>query len=146
MAGLGQKKISAQPKDSAAMYNEAKAAIDKGNAEWVEGWKNGDAAKVASIFAPEGVQLSGSGKVIKGPKNIKERQKLAMAGTDPGVKVTVTTTKIWLDGTTAYESGKYKYEYTVKGVAGTDEGKYVTAWKRQKNGEWKLVMDMGVPE
>jgi len=145
-AVFAQKRSMIQPKDSAARYNEAKAAIDKGNAEWVEGWRNGDAAKVARIFAPNGVQLSGSGKIIRGPKEIMARQKAGMAGADPGVKVTVITTKIWLDGTTAYEAGKYKYEYTVKGVPGTDEGKYVTIWKRQNNGDWKLAMDMGVPE
>jgi len=144
--GFAQKRVGKPAFDSAAMFKEAQAAIDKGNAQWVEGWRDGDAAKVAAIFAPGGVQLSGSGKIIRGPKEIMARQKAGMAGADPGVKVTVTTTKIWLDGTTAYEAGKYKYEYTVKGVPGTDEGKYVTIWKRQKNGDWKLAMDMGVPE
>jgi len=75
-----------------------------------------------------------------------ERQKAAMHGPDPGVKVTATTVNVWLDGDTAYETGKYKYEYTVKGKPGTDEGRYVTIWKRQKDGSWKLSMDMGVPQ
>ena len=121
-------------------------AIDKGNAQWSEGWAKGDAAMVAAIFAEDGVQLAGSGKIIKGPQQIMERQKVAMQGADPGVKVTVTTVNVWLDGDTAYETGKYKYEYTEKGKPGTDEGRYVTIWKRQKDGSWKLSMDMGVPQ
>ncbi|MEP6945941.1 MAG: SgcJ/EcaC family oxidoreductase [Acidobacteriota bacterium] len=124
---------------------DAKRAIEKGNAQWSEGWLKGDAAMVAAIFSDDGVQLAGSGKIIKGRQQIKERQKSAMAGADPGVKVTVTTTNVWLDGDTAYETGKYKYEYTDKGKPGTDEGKYVTIWKHQKDGSWKLSMDMGVP-
>ena len=120
-------------------------AIDQGNAQWSEGWLKGDAAKVAAVFAPDGVQLGGGGKVIKGRQAIAERQKAAMQGADPGVKVTVTTTSIWLDGDTAYETGKYKYEYTEKGKPGVDEGQYVTVWKRQPDGSWKLSMDMGVP-
>jgi|SRR5580765_4523285 len=129
-----------------AALTEVRRAIDKGNAQWSEGWKKGDAAMVAALFADDGVQLAGSGKIIKGPQQIMERQKAAMQGADPGVKVTVTTVKVWLDGDTAYETGKYKYEYTEKGKPGVDEGRYVTIWKRQKDGSWKLAMDMGVPQ
>ncbi len=28
----------------------------------------------------------------------------------------------------------------------TDEGRYVMIWKRQRDGSWKLSMDMGVPQ
>jgi uncharacterized protein (TIGR02246 family) len=125
---------------------DVRRAIDKGNAQWSAGWSKGDAAMVAAIFAEDGVQLAGSGKIIKGPQQIMERQKAAMQGADPGVKVTVTTVNLWLDGDTAYETGKYKYEYTEKGKPGKDEGRYVTIWKRQKDGSWKLSMDMGVPQ
>ncbi|MEP6849414.1 MAG: SgcJ/EcaC family oxidoreductase, partial [Acidobacteriota bacterium] len=124
---------------------EARAAITKGNAQWSEGWAKGDAALVAAIFTEDGVQLSGNGTLIKGRQQIMERQRVAMQGADPGVKVTAMTTKVWVDGDTVYETGKYKYEYTVKGKPGTDEGKYVTIWKKQKDGSWKLTMDMGVP-
>jgi uncharacterized protein (TIGR02246 family) len=101
---------------------------------------------VAAIFADDGVQLLGSGKILKGPQQIMERQKTAIQGADPGVKVTVTTVNVWLDGDTAYETGKYKYEYSEKGKPGKDEGRFVTIWKRQKDGSWKLTMDMGVPQ
>lgn len=144
--------VSAQTKETAApsasdkALAEVRSAIDKGNAQWIEGWAKGDAAMVAAIFADDGVQLASSGKIFKGPKQIQERQKAGMQGADPGVKVTVTTTTVWLDGDTAYETGKYKYEYKEKGKPGVDEGRYVTIWKRQKDGSWKLAMDMGVPQ
>jgi uncharacterized protein (TIGR02246 family) len=125
---------------------DVRRAIDKGNEQWIEGWKKGDAAMVAAIFADDGVQLAGSGKIFKGPQQILERQKASMQGVDPGVKVTVTTVNVWLDGDTAYETGKYKYEYIEKGKPSKDEGRYVTIWKRQKDGSWKLSMDMGVPQ
>ncbi len=124
---------------------EVRRAIDKGNAQWSEGWAKADAAKVAAIFAEDGVQLAGNGKIIKGRQQIMERQKTAMQGADPGVKVTITTVSVWLDGDTAYETGKYLYEYFEKGKPGKDEGRYVTIWKRQHDGSWKLSMDMGVP-
>src|ERR1700738_5190507 len=79
---------------------DVRRAIDKGNAQWSEGWAKGDAAMVAAIFADDGVQLTGSGKIFKGRQQIMERQKAAMQGADPGVKVTVTTVNVWLDGDT----------------------------------------------
>ena len=124
---------------------EAKSAIEKGNAQWSEGWFKRDAKMVSLIFAEDGVQLTLSGKVVKGRQQIMERLKTAMDGADPGVKVTVTTVNVWVDGDIAYEAGKYKYEYVEKGKPGVDEGRYVTAWKKQKDGSWKLVMDMPVP-
>ena len=137
--GIGQTSAS----DNAA---EARRAIDAGNRQWSEGWEKGDAAMVAAIFTEDGVQLAGNGRVIKGRAQILERQKTAMQGADPGVKVTVTTLDIWLDGDTAYETGRYKYEYKEKGRPGTDEGRFVTIWKRQKDASWKLSMDMGLPQ
>jgi len=142
--GQTQNQIAA-PNASEALV-DVKRAIDKGNAQWSEGWAKGEAAMVAAIFADDGVQLTGNGKIFKGPQQISEHQKAAMQSVDPGVKVTVTTGTVWLDGDTAYETGKYKYEYKEKGKPAVDEGHYVTVWKRQKDGSWKLAMDMGVPQ
>ncbi len=125
---------------------DVRRAIDKGNAQWNEGWVKGDAAMDAAIFADDGVQLAGNGKIFNGSQQIIERQKAGMQSADPGVKVTVTTVNVWLDGDTAYETGKYKCECKEKGKPGRDEGRYVMIWKRQKDGSWKLYMDMGVPK
>jgi uncharacterized protein (TIGR02246 family) len=131
---------------SADVLAEAKRAIDKGNAQWCEAWEKGDPSMVAELFTEDGKILSSSGAVIKGHKQILERQKAVMQALGKGVKVTATTTKVWLDGDTAYESGKYSYTYQENGKTTVDTGKYVTMWKRQKNGSWKLFMDMAVPE
>ena len=69
-----------------------------------------------------------------------------MQGVTRPIKVSVITVKIWLDGDTAYETGKYKYVYTEKGKPATKEGGYVTIWKRQSDGSWKLSMDLAVPK
>src|SRR5216684_4431713 len=69
--------------------SDVRRAIDKGNTRWSEGWAKGDAAMVAAIFADDGVQLAGSGKLIKGRQQIMERQKAAMQGADAGGRVTV---------------------------------------------------------
>jgi uncharacterized protein (TIGR02246 family) len=126
--------------------SDVRRVISEANARWSEGWAKGDATMVAAIFANEGVQLGSNGKIFKGQQQIAEHQRTVMQSVDPGVKVTVITVNLWLDGDVAYETGTYKYEYTEKGKPGMDEGRYVTVWKRQVDGSWKLAMDMGVPQ
>jgi uncharacterized protein (TIGR02246 family) len=101
---------------------------------------------VAAIFTDDAVMLSQGGRVFKGRQQIFERQKEAMQSVNRPIKVSVITVKIWLDGDAAYETGKYKYEYTEKGKPVTEAGRYVTIWKRQNDGSWKLSMDMAIPE
>jgi uncharacterized protein (TIGR02246 family) len=137
---------SAVPEAASEAFTEAKRGIDKGNAEWIEAWEKGDPERIAAIFADDGIMLSQGGKVFKGRQQILERQKAAMQSVTPPIKVSVITVKIWLDGDAAYETGKYKYEYTENGKPATEEGRYVTMWKRQGDGSWKLTMDMAVPE
>jgi uncharacterized protein (TIGR02246 family) len=129
-----------------ATLSEARKAIDNGNAQWVDAWDKADASLLAGLFAPDGVLLGRNGKVFKGPQQILERQKTAMESAGKGVKATVTTVDLWLDGDTAYETGKYSYKYQEKGQPVTEEGRYVTIWKRQSDGSWKIIMDMGVPK
>jgi uncharacterized protein (TIGR02246 family) len=139
-------KPSAAPEVASERFAEAKRAIDKGNAEWIEAWEKGNPEMLAAIFTDDGIMLSQGGKVFKGRQQIFERQKEAMQSVTRPIKVSVITVKIWLDGDAAYETGRYKYEYTEKGKPTTEEGRYVTMWKRQGDGSWKLTMDMAIPE
>jgi uncharacterized protein (TIGR02246 family) len=125
---------------------DARKAIDKGNAQWVDAWDKADASLIAGLFAADGVLLGRNGKSFKGPKQILERMKTVMEAAGKGVKATVTTVDLWLIGDTAYETGKYSYTSQEKGQPVTDEGRYVTTWRRQSDGSWKIIMDMGVPK
>jgi uncharacterized protein (TIGR02246 family) len=132
------------PTPSAALA-EARQAIDKGNAQWIEAWDKADASLLARLFAEDGILLGRNREIFKGPQQIFERQKPVMEGAGKGVKTTVTTVDLWLDGDTAYETGKYSYKYREKGKPVSEEGRYVTIWKRQSDGSWKIIVDMGVP-
>jgi uncharacterized protein (TIGR02246 family) len=83
---------------------EAKRAIDKGNAQWIEAWEKGDPEMVAALFTDDAVMLSQGARVFKGRQQILERQKVAMQSVTRPIKVSVVTGKIWLDGDTAYEN------------------------------------------
>jgi uncharacterized protein (TIGR02246 family) len=129
-----------------AALAEVRQAIDKGNAQWIEAWDKADASLLAQLFAQDGVLLGRNGKIFKGPQQILERQKPVMEGAGKGVKATVTTVDVWLNGETAYETGKYSYKYQEKGKPVIEEGRYVTIWNRQSDGSWKIIVDMGIPK
>jgi uncharacterized protein (TIGR02246 family) len=131
---------------NSAALAAARQAIDKGNAQWVGAWDKADASLIAQLFRPDGIMLGGKGKSFKGPQQILEHMKPVMEGAGKGVKAVVTTVELWLDGNTAYETGKYSYTFQEKGKPVTDEGRYVTIWKRLADGSWKIIVDMGVPK
>ena len=132
--------------DQSTALANARGAIDRGNAQWIDAWDKADASVIASLFATDGVMLGRNGKSFKGPQEILEHMKPVLEGAGKGVKATVTTVDLWLDGDIAYETGKYSYAFQEKGQPTTDAGRYVTIWKRQNDGSWKIIMDMGVPK
>jgi uncharacterized protein (TIGR02246 family) len=139
--------VLAQPENkNENALTEARKAIDKGNAQWIEAWDKADASLIAALFAEDGVLLGRNGKFFKGPQQILERMKTVLGAAGKGVKATVTTVDLWLDGETAYETGTYSYKYQEAGKPVNDEGRYVTIWKKQSDGAWKIASDMGVPK
>lgn len=141
--------VSAFTQSSNDVLAEAKDAIAKGNAQWCEAWEKGKPEMVVELFAEDGKLLLSSGKVIKGHEQLLALYQNAMkgVGTDiKNIKVSVTTLNAWLDGELVYETGKYIYDYVENGKPVVEAGKYVTIWKKQKDGNWRLIMDMGVPK
>lgn len=131
---------------SAAELAQVRRAIDEGNAKWIEAWAKGDAAMIVNTFSEDAIELRPDGTVVKSHQQILEHVRESMQRLGPGVQLTVTTTTVWLDGDTAYETGKSNYKYTQKGLPKTFQARYVSIWKRQHDGTWKLFMDMGVPQ
>ena len=124
---------------------KVRRAIDAGNAVWVSAWAKGDATMLPDTFTVDGKELVAGGKVFKGRKQILALMRETMQKRGGKAKLTVTTTDVWLDGNTAYETGTAVYEFTVDGQPQTLERRYFTVWKRQsKRGAWKIHSNTGV--
>jgi uncharacterized protein (TIGR02246 family) len=120
-------------------------AIDAGNAVWVEAWAKGDATMLPDTFTTDGKELVAGGKVFKGHKQILALMSESMRKRGGKAKLTVTTTDVWLDVNTAYETGTAVYEFTVDGQPQKLERRYFTVWKRQsKRGAWKIESNTGI--
>jgi uncharacterized protein (TIGR02246 family) len=136
---------NAAPQASDSEMTKVRRAIDAGNAVWVAAWAKGDAAMLPDTFTPDGKEFVAGGKIYQGRKEILALMRDSMQKRGGKAKLTVTTTDVWLDGDTAYETGTAVYEFTIDGQPKTLERRYFTVWKRQsKRGAWKIFLNTGV--
>jgi uncharacterized protein (TIGR02246 family) len=124
---------------------KVRQAIDAGNAVWVAAWAKGDATILPGTFTEDGKELVAGGQIYQGRERILALLSEVMQKRGGRAKLTVTTTDVWLDVDTAYETGTAVYEFTVGGQPQTLERRYFTIWKRQPgSGSWKIYLNTGV--
>jgi ketosteroid isomerase-like protein/quercetin dioxygenase-like cupin family protein len=109
-------------------------AVDR---EWSQTAK--DTEKYVSYFAPDASMYPQGMPVASGTVAIRELA--AQMGSMPGFSLEWTATKadVAANGDLGYTAGTY--EMSMGGA--TERGKYVTVWKKQPNGEWKVAEDIG---
>lgn len=100
-----------------------------------------------SYFSEDGAMLPATGEVVRGHAAI--RALMAPAFEIPGYTITwdPTFAEVSEGGDLAYTFGNY--ETTVSDAEGNrmaTRGRYVTVWRKQDDGSWKVVLDMGNTE
>ncbi|HLN27844.1 MAG TPA: SgcJ/EcaC family oxidoreductase [Gemmataceae bacterium] len=125
---------------------EVRQAIDRGNAQYIKSMKEADAAGVAGVYAVDGVRFHEKGKMSKGRQKIQADLEGFLKRTGP-VKATIDTLDLWVVDNLAYETGKWSYTYQQPGKDQVKmAGQYVTVWRKQPDGGWKIIADMPVPK
>jgi uncharacterized protein (TIGR02246 family) len=120
-------------------------AIDAGNAQYREAFLAMDAKRLAGVYDPKGSRLGDGGQVVRGREAIAT-DIAAFVGRAGPVRVGLETAQVWLIDDSAYETGTWSYTYHPKhGAEQRIGGRYVTVWRRQPDGGWKIWADMGVP-
>jgi ketosteroid isomerase-like protein len=101
--------------------------------------KDGHAAFI-TYFAEDGVELVDSGGI--NTKDDMRKQPAWPAGTS--LTWTPVKAEMAASGDLGYTYGNYVFTAKDKdGKAVVSYGKYTSIWKKQKNGQWKVVLDMG---
>ena len=134
LVGCGQQYPPADPAELIAADSAFDVAVsERGSEAWVE-WFTDDGAIVR-----EGVgEIRGT-----------EALQAALAGLDePGVSLRWTPTRadVAASGDLGWTTGSYVSESpTPDGTVVRGEGVYVSIWRRQPDGSWRVVMDLGNP-
>jgi uncharacterized protein (TIGR02246 family) len=135
-----------EPAQSSVTDPEIRKAIDTANAKYIDAFARSDAGALAGLYDESGSRFSPKGVVVRGRPAIAESVAGFMKSVTGPIKVSIETQDLWSVDDLVYETGKYTYTFTPPGKSETQTGgHYVTIWKRQADGGWKITVDMGVP-
>jgi uncharacterized protein (TIGR02246 family) len=117
-------------------------AIEKLEADWVQVIKAKDLDQWVLFYAEDGAILIPNAPPVAGRDNI--RAMLAPVLRDPNYAYNFHAEKIEASGDLAYSRGIYEATRTDRKTHEpvTDQGKYITVYKRQSDGSWKAIQDM----
>lgn len=134
--------LAAQDND---LRSQVMHAIEQGNAEYIAAFAKPDAQAFARVYDPNGARFEPGGKMIRGRDAIAADFTQFVNRVGP-VIVTIHTDDLWVMDDLAHETGRWTYTYSPEGVpTRTIGGRYVTVWRKQPDGGWRIYADMGVP-
>jgi len=133
----------AAPGVDLAAERAAVAAIDR---EFDAATAERGAEAWASYFADDGMMLSDGDGAIRGREAIREAMGPFLNNPDTSLRWTPLLQEVSNDATLGYTVGRYHVSAkTAKGEAVSADGKYLTVWRKQADGTWKITVDLGNP-
>ena len=119
-------------------------AVKGVEAAWVEDIATKDVDKFAGYYSDDASLLMPNAPIINGKENIKAALKPMLA--DPNFALTFQSTRAEASkgGDFVYTVGTYSMTMSRPNgkAAVTDTGKYLTVFRKQRDGNWKAVADM----
>ena len=96
-----------------------------------------------SFFADDAVVLPKNGAPITGTEALGKLFRQAWAQPGYSLRWTPLKGEMASSGEIGYTYGTYERKSLQNRATSVETGKYVTVWKRQRDGGWKVVLDMG---
>jgi len=126
---------------------EIRQAIDTGNAKYIDAFARLDSKGLAALYDKDGARFGPKGASARGREAIAKKVNEFIQSVTGAIRVTIDTEDLWVVDDFAYETGKYSYTYRLVGQEEESyiKGHYVTVWKKQSDGAWRITADMGVP-
>ncbi len=129
-------KITARkPRESSAA-----AIIRKTGEAWARNWNAKKLGQVVAAYATDAVYLPPHHPAVHGRNAIRRYLKGPLEHGVTGLSFKVTYIK--QEGDLAWDVGTYRMSVPMMdGRKRTDQGKYLTLWRRARNGQWHIVAD-----
>ena len=124
----------------AAAENELLKAESDFSADWQ---KNGADAWVR-WFAPFGVEDNGGNPAV-GPEAVKKSITEAYGAPGSTLMWAADEARAMEDGRMGFTRGHFVASFLINGQKKEIRGQYITIWRKQKDGNWRIIWDGGEP-
>jgi len=131
----------------AAGSSAAVEAVKRTEQAMLQEMKSANAAKVAAYYANDAAVMFPGDKPTEGSQAIAKRYDAMMADKAFALDIVNARTTVAASGDLAYTRGTYRATYTDLGSKQpvSETGNYVTVFKKQTDGNWKIVEDISAP-
>ena len=123
--------------------NSERTRLLERDAEWAAAASAGrDVDRILSYWTEDAVVMPPGMPSIAGKAALREYVEASMQ--IPGFKITWTSKDVTFspDGNLAYMFSRNALTIPVEGVPVTTEGRAVTIWRREPDGEWRCAVDI----
>ena len=128
---------------ASASANAGPDALRNLEAEFMKAAAEHGSQGYLSYYADEAVELPNGGPIIQGKINIAKGMGF-LDQKDNHLTWAPTGADMSASGDLGYTYGNYEFRSVDKsGKPVVEQGKYTSIWKKQKDGSWKVVLDMG---
>ena len=145
----GWSPVFAQQGDTATdkELDELREDITVANAQWARAFRTSDANAVAQLFDERGALLGQEGSITFGRPEIEKAMQRWMKAIG-SAQVTLASESLWRIGEMAWEAGTFDYQWYTAGSNNTmtSHGSYVSQWRQQADGSWKIYRSIPLPE
>lgn len=123
----------------------ARPTIEAANADWVPAMKRKDAKAIASFYTPEGVLIAPNGRAIQGRDAVEKSYADSMKADFRFVRGGIVQEGVVLvAGPMIYEWGHADIEVERDGKVVHSAGNYLTVWKRDPSGAWRISRNLAM--
>lgn len=100
-----------------------------------------------SFFAEHGAMGQNDAPPLSGHESIRAAMSPLLDNPDAHLRWNPTHAEIWVTGEIGYTRGRYERKtLSADGKPSVSKGTYITIWKMQQSGEWKILYDTGIPD
>jgi ketosteroid isomerase-like protein len=129
--------------DASRPSKEAEGAVLAADAAWLKTYVGKDVDKSVALCDEQGSLLWPNSPIATGKNAIAKLTASAFAIPDFTLVWHPDKVGVAGSGDLGYTSGTYDWSYKdPSGKAISDKGKYLTVWKKQADGSWKVLFDM----
>jgi ketosteroid isomerase-like protein len=135
--------IAACQRPSAGRDGDAAEAVRAADAAWLKAFTDRDLEGVVTAVEPSGRILPPNAPIVTGQEGARAMVSEMFAMPGLSFSWDVTRVEVAESADLGYTAGTYDMTFNdAQGNPVADRGKFVTVWRRQADGSWKVVEDV----